>query len=118
MDSIKELFSGLFPLLFSGAVAGAILSYMTPFLIKKLRDNLRHSKILQYYNIYQKNPKRFAQVQPELYDFFETKAWQSCPCPNCKWLRKKNRVAFINPVEYEKSNESNKTNNTENINKN
>jgi len=92
MEGLGELFSGLFPLLFSGAVVGALLSYLTPALIKILRDNFRRTRIMQLYNIFQNNPQRLAKSNEPLYKFFDERGWHTCACDNCKWFRKKMSV--------------------------
>ena len=92
MGGIGELIIGLFPLLLSGAVVGAMLSYLTPMLVKKLKTNLTHNKILQMYDRYKRNPEGFGRVKPELFAFFESNGWHTCECDNCVWFRKKFKI--------------------------
>lgn len=89
MDEILDILYGYVPILFSGAIVGAIVSFLGPTIIKKLRDNFIHQKIYNSYNKYQKNPQVIEKSKPELAAFFKDESWLKCPCPNCKWLAKK-----------------------------
>lgn len=85
---IMEVILGYGPILFSGAVVGAIASYFAPEIIKKMKANFDHKRIMDLHDRYQKNPQQFAQKRPELAEFFKKKDWVNCECPNCLWMCK------------------------------
>lgn len=86
---IMEIILGYGSILFSGAAVGAIASYMAPEMIKRLKADMEHKKILDFYQGYRDNPEKFTADRPELAKFFVDKAWGECPCINCEWMNKK-----------------------------
>lgn len=86
---IMEIILGYGPILFSGAVVGAIASYLAPEIIKRLKANYDHKRIMEMHDRYEQNPKKFASTRPELASFFRKKEWTQCDCPNCVWMSKK-----------------------------
>lgn len=86
---ILDILMGYGPILFSGAVIGSIVSYFGPEIIKAMRTNFVHRRVMDLYDGFKKNPAQVEQNQPELANFFKQKAWEKCDCPNCEWLSKK-----------------------------
>jgi len=84
-----ELLLGFLPILLSGAVMGAIISYLGPVIIKSLKEKFQHNKLKGLHEKYKGDPEHFAEKEPELKKFFDDKGYQSCDCPNCLWLSRK-----------------------------
>lgn len=80
---------GFGPILFSGAIAGALASYFAPAIIKALKANFHHKRIDDLYDTYQHHPEKIAKRNPKLYEFFKDAQWQKCDCSCCEWMRKK-----------------------------
>lgn len=89
MENIWEILKGFGPILFSGAVAGAIVSYLGPAIIKGMKSGFTHKKIIDLYYKYEKDPEYFAKKQPALKKFFDGEGWVDCPCANCRWFTSK-----------------------------
>ena len=68
---IITILMGYGPILFSGAVVGAIVSYFGPEIIKALRTNFVHKRVLDLYEGFEKNPTPVEKNQPELAKFFK-----------------------------------------------
>lgn len=88
MGGIGEILMGFGPILFSGAVFGAVLSYFGPEIIKRMKKNFAEKRVLDLYDRYKRNPRQFAVSQPKLSEFFEKEGWMDCDCPNCMTMRK------------------------------
>lgn len=86
---ILEILMGYGPILFSGAVIGAIASNMAPTVIKMMKDNFIHQRVSDLHHKYKQNPELVKKSNPELAAFLENKEWTKCTCPNCLWLTKK-----------------------------
>jgi hypothetical protein len=86
---ILDILMGYGPILFSGAVIGAIFSNLAPSIIKKMKDNFIHQRVLDLHTKYKRNPDLMKKTQPELAKFLENREWTSCTCQNCLWLNRK-----------------------------
>lgn len=83
-----EIILGFGPILFSGAVAGALASYFAPTVIRQLQANFHHKKIDELYATYQNEPDKLEKNSPEVLKFFKDEKWRECECSCCGWLRR------------------------------
>lgn len=86
---IVDILMGYGPILFSGAVLGAVVTFIGPFIINKLKVNFNHQRVLDLYNEYRKNEVIFTKKHPALAQYFAEHGYNSCDCANCQWLQTK-----------------------------